>query len=417
MHESTQRELCRLIFIFLGLIPLIAIASFSVIRNTPWYQRFQKEQWQQRISDDLGVEVRISSIEFPGPDRIRARNLVCLHPETGKKILTVSQVNASRDRAGWTVDLVSPELNGPQIQNAMQVIHDWFICRPQKSASLLNLSVPELLVRNEDGNTKLQHIEVGLKPTESVSSLFIKFSIEGQPFAEPNFLKIERNHAIDTPTTLVKLISNNSIPCRVLSQRFPSFLYLGDQAGFRGTMAWAYSDQHWETSINGIFTSIDFAVATSRIGSPIRGAGDLSIAARFADSGLLEANGSIISIGSSGTVNAEWFQRALQLLGLRLNNPEEMKHLKEKFSALTQVAAQFKLDPNGLTINGLIPPDQVGYPKIAMIVDGTKIYEPSEVAKTRMVAEWLQASSSNAVAPSQRVATDPTLNSLRMRAK
>jgi hypothetical protein len=39
------------------LIPLVFVACYSCVRITPWYQSYQKELWQQRISDNLGVNV------------------------------------------------------------------------------------------------------------------------------------------------------------------------------------------------------------------------------------------------------------------------------------------------------------------------------------------------------------------------
>ena len=401
IHESTQRELCRVIFLVLALIPLVFVACYSFVRITPWYQSYQKELWQRRISDNLGVNVRFSSIEFPSPERFRAHNFVCLHPETGKQILKVDKINAAMDRSGWTVDLVSPELNGPQIQSAMQVIHDWFLCRPQKSASLLRLSLPEMLVFDGVENTKFQNVEVGLQPTETASSLYLKFSIAGQNFSESSTLVIKRHHALACPTTHLELISNDiSIPCRLLAKRFPTLHELGNDAGFRGTMAWTQNDQNWDANITGVFESVDLGIVTAPIGSPIRGKANLLIdQALIADDRLLVAKGSLDMSGTNGTAETEWVHRTRD--AFRLHAQESLWKLENKTARIDRLAVQFELAPNGLKLEGKIRPADPGWPNnIAMIVDKSAIIGSSTRIPLKTVSDWLLSTSEKNKLPS-----------------
>ncbi|MFY8200605.1 MAG: hypothetical protein ACOVLE_08045 [Pirellula staleyi] len=396
IHESTQRELCRILFLFLALIPLVVVTCYSLVRITPGYQSYQKELWQQRISDNLGVDVRFSSIEFPSPERFRAHNFVCLHPETGKQILKVDKINAAMDRSGWTVDLVSPELNGPQIQGAMQVIHDWFLCRPQKSASLLRLSVPEILVFDGAENTKFQNVEVGLQPTETTSTLYLKFSIAGQNFSESSTLVIKRHHALASPTTHLELISNDiSIPCRLLAKRFPTLHELGNDASFRGTMAWTQNDQNWDANIAGLFESVDLGIVTAPIGSPIHGIANLLIDQAFiADDRLLLAKGALDLSGTNGngTAETEWVLRTRDAFGLPAQ--QSLWKLDNKTARIDRLAVQFELAPNGLKLEGKIRPTDPGWPNnIAMIVDQSAIIGSSTRIPLKTVSDWLLSTS------------------------
>jgi hypothetical protein len=390
IHESTQRELCRIAFVCLALLPAIVVVAYSLTRIMPWYESYQKNLWQDRISNNLGVDVRFATIAFPSPERFRVKDLVCSHPETGKEILRVAQVNAAIDRTGWTVDLVSPELNGPQIQSAMQVIHDWFLCRPQKSASLLKLSVPKLVIYDGVRQTQFQDVDVALKPTEAVSKLYLMFSIEGQKFSERAKLIVERKHALESPITHWTIESKDiAIPCRILAERFPSLRALGDEAKFRGTLAWTQNEQHWSANLDGKFESVDLGVASLTIGSPIRGLANLSIdRAVIRDDRLQYAAGTVRKLpNQTGSVDGRWLEQTTRFLQL----PTENNLPNSKNVELNMLGIAFTLDSNGLSLRGLSKPKQREWPMIAMEVDHKPIAGTTNPVPVSTVFAWLQS--------------------------
>jgi hypothetical protein len=394
LHESTQRQLCRLAFVLFALLPVICVLAYSAIRLTPWYQQRQLVQWQQRISNNLGVDCRFRSIEFPSPDHFRAYDFLCLHPETGKEILKVGQVDAAMDRSGWTVNLLRSELNGQQLQSAIQVVHDWFLCRPQKSASLLKLNVPDLAVFDGLKTTQFQNVEIGLRPTETTTAAYIHFSIDGQRFADQAKLIVERHHAIELPTTYWRLESRDiAIPCNVVAARFPMLSALGNDASFRGAMAWAQNDKHDFARINGNFEAVDMRTLTMSIGSPIRGTARLSIAnAEILDSKLRKVSGAL-AMSSSGQeqIDVAWLKRtgtALSLLG-----DQSIWESEEKTAMLHSLDVRFELDHEGLSLSGLRDPRQQDWPMIAMVVDNKMLACQPKRTEVHAVMAWLQASS------------------------
>ena len=400
LHETMQRELCRVVFLLIALLPCLFVLGYTALRSTPWYQAYQLNLWQQRISDNLGVHCRFSSITFPSPDRFRANQFVCLHPETGKEILKVAQVDAAMDRSGWSVTLSKPELNGLEVQNAMQILHDWFLCRPQKSASLLRLSVPELAVFDGVATTTFQNIDVGLKPTESLSTVYVKFSVEGQKFAEPGILVVERNHALENPTTTWTLKSQDiSIPCNAIASRFPILKSLGQDASFKGRLAWIQNDVNWIANVNGIFSSVDMAVLSLPLGAPLRGKGQLAIhQAEIIDSKLQFAQGSMdVEMTGHESVDGQWVNRTYES---GLMAPEKrIKEVTDKRAPLQYFGMSFELDDRGLLIEGKRAPPREDWPRIAMIVDGKHIAGPIDNATgnglrvdLKTVAAWLQSS-------------------------
>ena len=361
-HESTQRALCRMVFFWLALMPVLGVLSFSVLRTTPWYQSYQKDLWQRRLSDNLGVEVQFKSIEFPSPNQFRAMDLVCSNPETGRVILTVAEVKTTMDRSGWSVQVVSPELNGHQIQSAMDTVHDWFLCRPQKSASLLRLSVPELVVDDGANKIKFQNVEVGLKPTDFASTLIVAFSLEGQKFERPASFRVDRDH-IEESTKWSIESKDIAIPCRVLSERFPPLRYLGSQASFQGTIAWWQKKQNWQMSVQGDVHSVDLAVASWPIGKPLQGVGKLSISNAVHSGGALREMRGVLT-SDSCNVDTEWLDRNTASNMLYTNNHEPWSKMGPRAPA-NQLAVQFALDHQGLKFGGVSDPK---YPSLVAFV-------------------------------------------------
>ncbi len=366
-HESTQRALCRMVFFWLALMPVLGVSSYSVLRATPWYQSYQRELWQRRLSDNLGVEVHFKSIEFPSPNQFRAHDLVCSNPETGRVILTVAQVKATMDRSGWSVQVVSPELNGQQIQSAMRTVHDWFLCRPQKSASLLRLSVPELLVDDGANKIKFQNVEVGIKPTDFTSTLIVAFSLEGQNFERPASFRVDRDH-IEESTKWSIESKDIAIPCCILSERFPPLRYLGSQASFKGTVAWWQKKENWQMSVQGDVHSVDLAYASWPIGKPMQGFGKLSISnAVHSDGVLREVKGVLTS--DSCSVDTDWLDRNIASNMLYTNNHLAWNKMRPR-APVNQLAVQFALDRHGLTFAGVSDPK---HPSLAAFVGGEAV--------------------------------------------
>lgn len=392
LHESTQRGLCRLVFLCLAFLPMVAISGYSLVRMTPWYQSYQKDFWQRRISDNLGVDVRFASIEFPSPDHFRAHDLVCFHPETGREIMRVSHILGAMDRTGWTVELDAPELNGQQLQSALQVVHDWFLCRPQKSATLLALKVPELMVYDGLKTTKFQNVEVGLKPTETTSTLVLNFSLDGQKFSKRANLLVEREHALEPPTTNWILRTNDIvIPCELFGQRFPMAQYLGERAEFRGNLKWNQSEHLWSSEmVDGEFTSVDLGALTTALGTPLRGMANLKInQAKVVNGSLIQMDGTLDAHrGSATIVDVAWLKQSIRALSLLSH--EEIFKIPDGDATASSVSIAFGINENGLSILGTS--EHTGIQQRIALTIGNLMVAGSKfpVVPLDQVRSWLQ---------------------------
>lgn len=372
-HESTQRALCRLVFFWLALLPALSVAGYSVLIATPWYQSDQKERWQRRLSENLGVDVRFQSIEFPSPHKFRADDLVCFNPETGREILKIAKIQASMDRSGWLVEVESPILNGDQLHNAMQVVHDRYLCRPQSSACLLGLLMPELLISDAASVTKLRNVNVGFKPTESASKLMVSYSIEETQFPSLASFSVERDHLAESTHWTINT-KTAATSCKVLSELFPSLKHLGEQAVFLGTIEGSQNNQHWKTSVRGDFYSIDLGKASLPFGQPLQGLGKLhKVNAEFSDGSLRSVQGQVSS--NSCFVDTDWLDQKFDSRVLNSTDSNPWKEMGPRVS-VNRLGLEFVMDlEQGVKFTGATPPpaDQTNWPRLAAYIGNKPI--------------------------------------------
>ena len=303
---------------------------------------------------------------------LRAYDLVCFNPETGREILKINKIQVAMDRSGWLVEVESPVLNGEQIHNAMQVIHDRFLCRPQSSACLLGLLMPELLVADAEKVTKLRNVSVGFKPTESISKLMVSYSIEESKQPSASF-SVERDHIAESTHWAINSKSA-ATSCQVLGVLFPSVKYLGDQASFLGTIEGSQNNQHWETTVRGDFYSVDMAKASMPFGQPLKGLGKLRIAnAVFSDGSLRSAKGLVSS--NNCFVETDWLD---QKFDQGVFNSTDTKKWMEmgRTVTLNRLGLQFEMNSQqGMNFSGATPPpaDQSKWPSLAAYVGNKPI--------------------------------------------
>jgi len=390
-HESTQRALCRFVFLWIALAPVLGVASYSVLLRSPWYQSYQKGIWQSRLSENLGgLQVSFESIEFPCPNQFRAYGLVCSNPETGREVLKIAAAKVDIDRSGWSVDLLSPELNGNELQSVMQHVHDWFLCRPQKTASLLRLSLPELRIDDGANKLNLQKVEVGLKPSDSNSILIVKFFLEGQRHSTPAEFRIDRTHT-DESTNWHFDSKGIQIPCYVLSERFTSLKYLGSQALFSGRIEWWQTKHTWKTHIQGQAQMVDLGKASIPLQSSLNGFGELSIDdASIINGDLRQLEGTLKSTYCS--FHTGWLDRAAESVKLVVGEKNTPWIDLGPKAAASQLGVRFVLTPNGLAFEGISDPNHNKLAAIVSIVGRqAAAYVDNYVAKSSFVSDALAA--------------------------
>ncbi len=353
-HQSTQRALCRLAFFCLALVPVFAVGGYSLLKRIPWYQSYQKDWWERRLSDNLGVNVSFASIEFPSPNKFRVRDLICENAETGRQILKVAQVDTLIDHRGWYVEVEKLELNGAQIETAMRTVHNRYLCRPQSTATLFGLAMNELVISDGIESTRFQDVKLTLNPTKPMSELKVSCLLEGYKFDDQrSCFVVERDHIAQTTNWKINS-ADVAIPCRILSDRFLELKNLGSQASFRGSIEGWQNDRQWEATVRGQFLAVDLAVVSSPYGKGLQGMGELNLAyAVFRDGKLRGVDGGFKS--SSCVAESAWLDKLFDQKVLRSTDGDSWRAFGQRVT-VNGLGIRFKSDTNKVIYAGATSP-------------------------------------------------------------
>lgn len=336
---------------------------FSCIASTSWYHEYQRQYWETRLSNNIGMDVRLGEIEFLSPYEFHARTVRCMQPETGHEVIRIDEVKGLTQQNGWALELNSSDVHGDQVSDALRKFHDWFICRPKKSTGVVAMKFHDIRVHSNGTQRVLPNVKLGLVPTELKSTFTFTIGGEGRSLDSPMRLEVVRNHIAEPPATNWEFDSANlAIPCSILVDQFPELRQLGPDATFIGRFIGSMSDHRSDAQIQGTFSGVDWERVSAPLGSPIRSRGQLRLVdAKLKDGKILEASGSIEML--EGKVHYPWLRQAIASLELQDNLPKETSDV---LLPMQRAAFHFHIGHQGFAMRGAIPTQPNAAYSIAM---------------------------------------------------
>lgn len=292
IHESTARRLCQLAFLLLGALPVAVCLAWSGLGFLPAYQRSLAHRWERLLSDQLGVHVRVARYEAQAPERFRLHGIELRHPETGERIGGVQQVAATRAAGKWAIDFSQPELEQRELASAWKIVHDWFLCRPQRYLTSTELKIDELRILRGNAEQSLHDIKLEMTPKRDALRVGIGFRVV-QPGASPAnsttrrdrdnagvacALTIERYHNRNNLRTIISLkTGDGALPCSLVQGLVPQIQRLGNDAQFAGDLRLDQGGQDWWSLslTKASFTGVDLGQLTAATEVPISGRGQI----------------------------------------------------------------------------------------------------------------------------------------------
>ncbi len=281
LHETTQRLLCRLAFVLLGFLPLIACSFFAVAQYFPGYQRWRAEQAESWLASQLGLDVEIAAVESKSPTHYALHGVRFIHPESRAAIGRVRQIDVQLRRGQRLVHMVEPELEGRQLAATWKIVHDWFLCRPQRYAHMAAFTMDQLTVRGMMDVDTISDIAVKMLPSENALLLEIDFVLDNPLASQPGTasqLIIRRDHRENQLLTDIQLRSTVPLPCELIAGLVPQVQRLGQYATFSGVLDFHLRDASWEATLtNSSFQQIDFGQLSQDTGAGISAMGRIDL--------------------------------------------------------------------------------------------------------------------------------------------
>ncbi len=287
VHESTARALCRGAFVGLGLLPLALCLLWSAQVFLPTYQRQQASRWEQLLSAQIGVPLKIAAVESLAPQRFALHEIRLLHPETNVEIGRARRADVERTGGKWVVSLSEPELEGAELATSWKAFHDWFLCRPRHAAHAAWVGISELTIHEATGPRTLSDLSLDLLPGLDATLMSIQFhhgmdqsqspKSDNAPPPKLSQLIIKRHHRHEGLKTEMQLRTGASeLACSLLAPLSPLVSRLGKEATFSGTIDFDRSGDEWRMRMtNGRLSHIELSRLTADSEAAISGQGDV----------------------------------------------------------------------------------------------------------------------------------------------
>ena len=384
-HESTRRRWCRFALGCFAFLPLMLLVGVSILVATPWYRAMEKREWERKVGGTLGIDIQAKEFRWTAPSQFRAEGVEVRHPETHHLLGRVERIDGLMKPQGWSVILESPSIDGEQLDRGLDVVHDWFLCRPQTSSQLLALSIPRgIAIHHGTQKTSLNRIDIVFRPASTVSSIHAKWTFEEQPFGEVA-LHVSREHASEDATTKMEISSPAVwVPCSLATDRYRSWNWLGEGARFRGVVQYQGTRRSWDALVSGEIQNVDFGGMTNSLGSPILGRGALEFEQlHLRDRRILKAAGEFRV--QAGTASRRWLQHVAESLRLQVSFPQESPDAL----AMEQVGLRFALDPSGISLKGTLPGPS-HWPPIAARLGDSFLFADGTVSPLSQLIQALQ---------------------------
>jgi hypothetical protein len=377
MHESSQRGLCRAAFVLLGALPLLFVILFSIAQFIPVYQQHRADAWSTTLSGRLGVDVQVAAVESLAPERFVLHGIRLSHPESQASLGRIRSVLVHRKGAVWSIQLDQPDLETRQLATTWQMIHDWFVCRPQSTQPAIRIECDGLRLR--DGNLdqslepSLEQIAVEIYSQTERTVVGAEFRMPtAEPGAKPCMLRIVRQHSDRHLSTVLEFDSGpTGLPCKLISPVFPLVQQLGDRALFLGNLSLHQRNNTWQADVTkSSLKGIDFGRLASGLDFRFTGEGSLEFKnVRVTDRGLQYAL--CLVTADYGRIDGNLLIASQQMLGVSLPRPVQTANVE--LHSFDQLRAWFEIAPGTLSLVGGIEhslPDKIGPRRL---VPGTMI--------------------------------------------
>lgn len=258
--------------------------------------------------------------------------------------------------AVWSIKLDEPELETRQLSATWQMIHDWFVCRPQASAPTIRIECENLRIRDADAEQSLEQIAVEIYAQSERTVVGAQFRMPSAAAdSKPALLRIVRQHGDRHLSTVLELDSGQTgLPCNLISPVLPLAKQLGPAAIFMGQLSLHQRNHAWQINLSkSWFAGIDFGQLSSSIGTRLTGNGRIWCESlKVTERGLQNIIGGVIV--EHGRIDENLLNASERLLGVTL--PRQVQMANVEWHSFEKLCGMFEISPGLLKLAGAVEP-------------------------------------------------------------
>jgi len=355
LYDHTRRQICMAAFLGLCVLPTLAVTAWSIARRLPWH----KQAEEQRLSQELGLDVAIESMKHEQPGVVRYAGLKLTDPETGQKLFGCTEVAAT-----WTSMTDSHGQTRPAIKLAVtqaesatsgwerlyEVLRRRLECQGGRPETEVRVTADRWTLHSGDASQVLQDIEGGIGLMSNGIHAQLAFQLPGFHSPQPVRVWIDRNRQVSPPANGFDMDTGPSaVPCRLLATYLKGAIALGSNCRFSGHFSVNGTPSGWSGDLSGQLTGVDLGqLARENAMAAITATADITIRkASFQLSRIDELSGSIV--GGPGALSRDMLLALTTHLQLTPALP--VAGLDESL-AFDRLGLDFWIDNRGLSITG-----------------------------------------------------------------
>jgi hypothetical protein len=362
MHERTRRNLCRLAFLALGVLPMIGTLAWAGYRVSPLYAAVERSSWEQRLRELTGLLATIERVEHPAGGTVLLTNVHLADPDGGDEVAKIRQTEISQQPQGIVVLLSQPEVVQGKFLRLWDSLHVRVLQGPLP-VQAIQVTTGELTLEVGSRAQTFKTVRCTVEPRESSVHAWLEFQLAGLETPSPAQIHIERNRRASPPVTRWTLQSNAPLPCDIFADYVPCLSRFGDRAYFQGKLSVSMNRAEWSGDLVGRFSQVDLDQLTDSLPHKLSGLATVSIDRALVDRGAIySADGNVVCPG--GTVSLSLVSSLAQ--HLPLVTPEIMLATHAPLSSYDRLAFRFSISGEGCSLAGW--DDQSG--EVILIANG-----------------------------------------------
>jgi hypothetical protein len=306
LYDHTRRQICVAAFLALCIVPTLLIACLSVARHLPWH----KQSEEQRLSQELGLDVSIASMKHTLPGVVQYSGLKLTDSETGREVLRCAEMAATwttmTDKNGQTRPAVvlacrQAESASGDWPRLYEVLRRRLECQSGRPEVEIRVTADHWTLHDGQRTQMLDDVDggVGLMANGIQAQLF--FRVPESHATQPLRMRIVRNRQISPPANEFEMDSRACpIPCRMLAAVLKEADSLGPDCTFAGYILTHGGPDGWSGELSGQLAGVDMQRLCRENGLP-------------ATSGWANIAVNKAIIPSSNNRQAGWLARALPI--------------------------------------------------------------------------------------------------------
>jgi len=369
-------------FVFCCAVPTALTLFCVLVTWTPWYHQGVLSSLEQHLSTELGLIVEIGQLHRDSPTQWQLENVRLIQAETREEVMRIRRLQWNEDAQQTSLLLHQPELRAAELTATWKLIHDRFLCRPDRTVRPMLFAANDLTIHSQAGSLTLRDLDAAIRPRKEAVEAQLQCVPAHQSLDAPIEIVVRRERGEKEPATVWLLdTGGTTLPCTALADYIPLLRRLGSEATFRGTLAAKLGQHHSSIDLSG---SRFEDVSMDRLfeGHSHRLSGNATV--QFERCRIDPAERRSDIAGSmrihDGLIGRSLLAAAADHLGFQIQLPETMNEIPGDVP-FDRLALGFNINNTQMTLRGICRTERgyESYPAdVVLLLDGLPLVKSSE---------------------------------------